>query len=49
VRHPHGSDTKRAPGPLRDGHRMRGLMQTHGGINGVHKGTHEGRVSAFEN
>jgi hypothetical protein len=42
VGHQHGGDTKGQPGPLRDGHRVIGLMRANGGVNGVNKGTHEG-------
>lgn len=42
VGHQHGGETKRAPGPLRDGQRVLGLMRANGGVHSVNKGTHEG-------
>ena len=42
VGHQHGGDTKGQPGPLRDGHRMMGVMRADGGVNGVNKGTYKG-------
>ena len=42
VGHEHGGETKRQPGPLRDGQRVLGLMRANGGVNGFNKGTYEG-------
>ena len=42
VGHQHGGDTKREPGPLRDGQRVLGLMRANGSVHGVNKGTHKG-------
>src|SRR2546427_7869166 len=42
VGHQHGGDTKREPSPLRDGHRVMGLMHANSGVNGGNKGTHAG-------